>query len=206
MTGIFVIGLAGTIAAGKGVAKEMIEKKYSAASFSLSDAIRDEVRRRGLELNRDNLVMVGNELRRVYGPDILAKRISRKISTSADADGRKIEKKGAERRVIVIDSIRTPAEIEFLRKKYKKNCLTLFIDAPIRTRYRRAVSRSREGEHKLSFREFKRQDEDGLGKNQPAWGNNLAECRRISDFVVINSKSKEQLQDNILQIVGRYLG
>jgi len=188
-----VVGLAGTIAGGKGAVREILEKNYDSASFSLSDAIRDEARKRRLETNRDNLIAIGNELRSKEGPDALAVRISKKVD---------LEKgKG----VMIVDSIRAPGEINFLKGKYKDKCLILFIDAPVEMRYERAVARSREGENKLPFNEFKRQDDEGLGKNQPAWGNNLTECRRIADFVIINKETKEELEGNVQEIVKRYL-
>jgi len=188
-----VVGLAGTIAGGKGAAREILEKNYDSSSFSLSDAIRNEARKRGLETNRDNLIAIGNELRSKEGPDALAVRISKKVDLEKNKE------------VVVVDSIRAPGEINFLRSKYKDRCLILFIDAPVKMRYERAVARAREGEQKLPFKEFKRQDDEGLGKNQPAWGNNLTECRRIADFVIMNKETKEKLEKNVQEIVKRYL-
>ena len=191
---MLIIGLSGTIAGGKGTVKEILEQKYSTISFSLSDAIRDEARKRGMDTNRDNLIAIGNELRSKEGSDALARRISEKVDSSIKKDTE----------IAIVDSIRAPGEIEFLRQKYRDKFLLLFVDAPIKIRYERAVARSREGEHKLSFQEFKRQDDEGLGKNQPAWGNNLTECRRISDFIIINKETREKLEELTIEIIQRY--
>ncbi|MCJ7582348.1 MAG: AAA family ATPase, partial [Candidatus Aminicenantes bacterium] len=57
-----IIGLTGTNGSGKGAAAEyFISKGY--AFFSLSDVIREELKKDGCEPTRDNLIRKGNELR-----------------------------------------------------------------------------------------------------------------------------------------------
>ena len=57
-----VIGLVGPIASGKGIVVEILKQKgYSA--YSLSDVLKTEVQKRGLEVSRNNCHMISNELR-----------------------------------------------------------------------------------------------------------------------------------------------
>src|SRR5215468_935904 len=94
-----LIGLTGRNASGKGeVAAYLVKKSFY--YYSLSDVIREEIRRRGQPLTRENMIETGNELRYHFGPGILAKRILEKI----EAD-----------KHYVIDSIRNPSEVETLR-------------------------------------------------------------------------------------------
>ncbi len=57
-----IIGLVGRNAAGKGEAANYLKSK-GFVYYSLSDAIREEAAKRGLEHSRDNLINLGNELR-----------------------------------------------------------------------------------------------------------------------------------------------
>jgi len=62
-----VVGLTGPNAAGKGeVARYLVSRGL--AYHSLSDIIRDESARRGLPATRENLIEIGNDLRRAGGP------------------------------------------------------------------------------------------------------------------------------------------
>src|SRR6266705_175956 len=95
-----LIGLTGRNASGKGEVAKYLEKK-SFYFHSLSDVIRDEVRRRNQALTRESLIQTGNELRERHGPAVLAERVLEKI----EAD-----------KHYVIDSIRNPKEVEALRR------------------------------------------------------------------------------------------
>ena len=92
-----LIGLTGTNGAGKGVAAEFF-KSRGYVHLSLSDAIRDELRREDVPETRDALIAKGNELRRTFGPGVLARRTLAGIAGPT-----------------VIDSIRNSAEVAALR-------------------------------------------------------------------------------------------
>src|SRR5687768_8058136 len=91
-----IIGLTGKNAAGKGeVAKFLQERGFSFAS--LSDMLREELKRRRLSVTRDHLTRIGNELREKHGPAVLAERMLLTLNDS---------------RNYVIDSFRNPGEVE----------------------------------------------------------------------------------------------
>ena len=96
-----VIGLVGPTSSGKGTVAQMFrERGYE--YYSLSDMIREEAVRRGLDLKVTRILQdLGDELRQKFGEAVLAERTVRKINMS---EGRKI----------VIDSIRHPAEARFI--------------------------------------------------------------------------------------------
>ena len=62
-----IIGLTGKNAAGKGEVAKFLETR-GFHYFSLSDVLREELKRRRLAPTRDHLTRVGNELREHYGP------------------------------------------------------------------------------------------------------------------------------------------
>ena len=117
-----LIGLTGRNAAGKGEVARYLQRK-SFYYYSLSDAIREEIRARSEEPTRERLIIVGNELRQRYGSNILAERILAKIEDDKH---------------YVIDSIRNPAEVEAFRAA--KHFKLIRIEAPAETRFRRILT------------------------------------------------------------------
>ena len=70
-----IIGLCGKNASGKGeAANYLITKRF--VYYSLSDIIREEATKRGLQHSRENMITLGNELREKSGPSCLAKLIN----------------------------------------------------------------------------------------------------------------------------------
>ena len=174
-----IIGLTGTNAAGKtSVVKYFVARGFK--YYSLSDAIRKELTERGQEHSRDNLRRVGNELRRLFGAAILAKRIRRQISSPN----------------VVIDSIRNVSEVKELRKL--KHFVLLAIDAPIEIRFERASARGRI-ENAPTIEKFIELEE--LEKSIDKTAQNIDQCMKLADYFVYNDGTKEDLIKKIEKIV-----
>ena len=95
-----IIGTTGELCSGKGVfADYLVQRGFK--YFSLSDFLREELVRQGKEITRDNLVWLGNKLRKEKGPGYLAKKAVERITPNFN---------------YVVDSIRNPAEVKELRK------------------------------------------------------------------------------------------
>ena len=174
-----IIGITGCNGSGKGEVAEYL-KKLGYQYLSLSDIIREETAKKGLELNRDNLIQMGNEIRQKYGASELAKRTISKIT------GKRC----------VIDSIRNLAEIQELRKQ--PNFLLIGVDAPVELRYNRIVARGKETD-KVSFEDFQRQEE--LENFKSSTGQQLKECMKVVDKIIINDGSMEKLHDWVDRII-----
>ncbi|UCE42551.1 MAG: AAA family ATPase [Candidatus Aminicenantes bacterium] len=169
-----IIGLTGTNGAGKGeVASFFVEKGY--AYFSLSDVIREELQKENQEITRDNLIRMGNFMRRQFSPDILARRLAKKIQGKT-----------------VIDSIRNPKEVEFFRNQ--KNFMLLAIDAPVELRFKRVKRRGRM-ESVSNLQEFlaKEAEEMGTEKNNQQ----LLICMDMADHTIINGGTLEDLRNKL---------
>src|SRR4030095_8242089 len=130
-----LIGLTGRNAAGKGEVARYLQRK-SFYYYSLSDVIRDEIRKRGDKPTRERLIIVGNELRQRYGSSVLAERILAKIEDDKH---------------YIIDSIRNPAEVSAFRAA--KHFKLIRIEAPPEIRFQRIVSRHRKSDPR-TFEEF----------------------------------------------------
>ena len=180
-----LIGLTGRNAAGKGEVAKYLQTK-SFYYYSLSDAIREELRTRKLAVSRETLIQVGNELRQRFGPSVLADRIVE--LTQPDLN-------------YVIDSIRNPAEVAALRKACKDFKL-IRIDAPVQARFERTVARRRENDPD-TFEAFVALDaREATGD---ATSQNLGEVERLADEVLVNDASLDELQPKIDLLVGKLL-
>ena len=169
-----LIGLTGTNSAGKGeVAACLMKKGY--AYVSLSDEIRDELRRKGMEITRDGLIATGNALRRRYGADVLARRAMKKVKGPT-----------------VIDSIRNIREIDFLRRR--KGFVLVAVDAPVELRYQRAVKRGRL-ESASSLAEFAAKEKEEMAGGTS--GQQLGRCLEMADVTIVNSGSLAALHRRI---------
>jgi dephospho-CoA kinase len=158
-----LIGLTGTNGAGKGeLAAYLMNKGY--AYVSLSDEIRDELRRKGKEITRNNLIATGNALRRRHGADILARRVMKKVKGPT-----------------VIDSIRNVREVAFLRRR--RGFFLVAVVAPVELRYERVSKRGRP-ESASSLEEFAAKEKEEMAGG--ASGQQLARCLEMADVTIRN--------------------
>lgn len=170
-----IIGITGTIGAGKGTVVEYLKTKgfqhYSARSLLLA-----ELAKRGLENDRNAMRPLANELRQKYGPAYIAETLFQEAEM-AGGDA-------------VIESLRTIGEVEAL-KKLSSLFVLLAVDAEPKIRYERILKRGSETDS-VSFEEFIEQELlESEGKD--AWAQNLPACIDAADIVITNNGSLEDL-------------
>ena len=175
-----IVGLTGRNASGKGEAADYLKTK-GFAYFSLSDELREEAKERDIETTRESMIRLGNQLREEFGANYLARKINEKI----DSKGK-----------FVVDSIRNPEEIRELRKN--KNFILVGVDAPVEVRFERAVERGRAGDAKTQ-EEFKELEQRENLKNKT--GQQLDECLKAADKVIVNDSSLEELHKKIDKLI-----
>lgn len=174
-----LIGLTGTNGAGKGEAAAYFGTK-GYAYFSLSDVIREELERRGQPPSRDNLIRTGNELRKEFGADVLARRTIEKIGRGAKA---------------VIDSVRNLSEVAYLRRQ--AGFVLLAVDAPVEVRFARAAARGRD-ESAADLEAFrKKEDQERRGG---ASGQQLEACLAAADRLVVNDGTLEEFRRKLEEV------
>jgi len=171
-----IIGLTGANASGKGEAASYLKSK-SFEYYSLSDILREEADVRRIEPSRENLIKLGNELREKNGPSVLADAVVKKIKNKNN---------------YVIDSIRNPFEIKVLRKL--KGFILVGVDAPLKIRFKRAISRNRPGDSETleEFVEKERRENIANSTNQQ-----LENCLRLADVLIINNSSLKDFHKKI---------
>jgi dCMP deaminase len=168
-----IIGLTGKNGSGKTAVSEYLQSR-GFEYHSLSDEIRDEIRRRGREITRDVLIEVGNELRDKFGPGVLAERILRRLDDSHNC---------------VIDSIRNPNEVEVLRSR--GDFTLLAVEADVTVRFERSRRRGRESAPQ-TLQQFIADEARELDSDNPA-NQQLNATRQMADLTVLNNGTLEEL-------------
>tara|TARA_Y100000588_G_scaffold357789_1_gene415359 strand:- start:2736 stop:3275 length:540 start_codon:yes stop_codon:yes gene_type:complete len=174
-----LIGLTGRNASGKSTLVGWFSER-GLRSVSCSDSIRAWLSDQGVEPTRDALIEGGRELRRRGGGGVLAEMLL-DILDGDDA---------------VVDSIRTPAEVEALRSR--GDFVLIEVRADEGARWGRMVDRGRSGDptEKSSFlaqeaAEAKAEDEAGQALDATA---------RMADVSVLNDGTLEDLETKLEEI------
>ncbi len=180
-----IIGLTGRNASGKTEVAQYLRSR-GFEYHSLSDEIRDEIRRRGRDITREVLIEIGNELRSRYGAGVLAERILQRL--------------GQERNYVV-DSIRNPTEVEVLRRR--TDFTLLAVQAEPQVRFERSRLRGREGAAQ-TFDQFLAEEARELNSDDPATQQLIA-TQSLADIVVKNDGSIEDLRRQLDQTLPRLM-
>jgi dephospho-CoA kinase len=169
-----IIGITGTLGAGKGTIGEYLTTKHGFHYFSARDVWNEEIARRGLVSNRDTMTEVANDLRATYGSHYFAQgALERAQALGGNA---------------VFESIRTIGEAEYLQSH---GALLWAVDADIEKRYERIVARASETD-KVTFEKFKADEEREMTSTDINKQNLLA-VRNMADRVFQNNGTQEEL-------------
>lgn len=145
---VVIIGITGTLGAGKGTLSDILVRKHKFKHYSVRDFIIKEIQRRcdlgeNLEINRDSMVFVANDLRTKNSPSYIIDCIYKEAIKSGEN--------------CIIESIRTPGEVESLRNLSSSpnniNFHLFAIDADPKIRYNRITLRQSETD-KITFDTF----------------------------------------------------
>ena len=178
-----IIGVTGTYASGKDtVAKIIIKSGFSHISFS--DILREELNREEKKITRDDLITGGNKLREKYGSDILAKRALDKIKCEN----------------YIMTSIRTPAEVELLKRK--KDFILINVTAPSNIRLKRIINRNREKDPK-TLEELKTKEARENTNNPNA--QQLNKVAEMATKTIVNDSNLEELDKKVKELLADLL-
>jgi len=185
------LAIVSTIGAGKTTASKYFSKK-GLIYYRLSIAIYEEIEKRGLDYrNRVLLQDVGDEMRAKRGPGYLTEIAVEKF------------KKHPEKKY-VIDSIRNHFELITLRKEYKDDLLIIAIDAPIKVRYKRIISRLEYNDKDYSFKEFQKINKRDLGVGNKKNEQNNQKCLDMAEEEIFNDKSLKEFYKILDSIYKKY--
>ena len=176
-----IIGITGTLGAGKGTIVEYLLKEKGFLHFSVRGYLIEEIKKLGLPVNRDSMTTVANDLRAKNSPAFIIEELY-KEATKAGMNS-------------IIESIRTPGEIDFLKKQ--GNFILLAVDAVPKIRFERIKLRASETD-KIDFETFVANEKREMTSSNPN-KQNLGKCIEMADIVLNNNGSISQLIDQLNQ-------
>lgn len=179
-----ILGVSGRYASGKGeVMAYFAERGFE--GFSLSDVLRDELRRQGLEESRERMIALGRKIREEEGEAALARRALERCPPGRD---------------YAIDSIRHPAEVEALAAGPQAFHL-LWVDADAEVRFARLRERGRSGDP-TTFEQF-RELESREWQSEASGGQQLRAVWDRSDIQLRNDGSVAELRAELEALLER---
>lgn len=180
---MLVLGLTGTIGAGKDVVSDYIVKEHGFNAFSCGDVIRTIADEEGLEPTRENLQMLGKEHRKKEGEGFLGKKAA-EIANRKDSDR------------LVVNGIRNPEEVQALREELGEDFVLIYIHADEETRFERLKERARTGDPK-TLEAFKEQDRKEKEKFR------MEETFDMADEYIGNEGSLQELYNKVDETVSK---
>ena len=173
-----IIGITGTIGAGKGTVAAYVVRNHGFNYFSARDVWNEEIARRGLPSNRDTMTSVANDMRARYGSHYF----SELALAHANALGGHS----------VFESIRTVGEAQYLKSH---GAFLWAVDADVHRRYERIVLRKSETDN-ISFEKFVADEEREMASTDQR-RQNLAAVRRMADTILTNDGTPEELYQQV---------
>jgi len=175
-----LIGTTGMPGAGKDTIRKFIQK-LGFQVIVMGDEVRLEAKRRGLDINPENLGKIMLEIRREEGPAAIAKRCIQKIR-SIDSS------------FILIDGIRSLHEVEEFRRIFP-DFKVLAVHASPKTRFKRLLRRGREDDPK-SWEDFMKRDMRELSVG-------LGDVIATADYMLVNEGTKRELEEKLMRLLKR---
>lgn len=179
-----IIGITGTLGAGKGTIVDYLKKEKGFLHFSARGFIVEEIKRRGLDVNRDTMTEVANDLRAHNSPSYIIDELYKKALTTG--------------KNCVIESIRTLGEITSL--KQKGHFYLFAVDADSKIRFDRIKARKSSTDN-VDYNTFIANEKREMTSTDPN-KQNLLKCIENADFVFNNNGNLNALNYQVNQILG----
>jgi cytidylate kinase len=178
MSDIKIIGISGTNGSGKDAMGHVLALKHNFLFVSVTDLLREEAKRRGISVDRENLRLISAEWRRKYGYGVLVDQAYNQY--------KQLEDKYAG---LAIASLRNPHEAD---RVHQLGGIVVWVDANVKTRYERIQrnfnERGRADEDAKTFDQFVIEEE--MEMHTPPGGDdanlNMGAVKTRADMVINN--------------------
>jgi len=180
---MIIIGITGTIGAGKGTIVSYLVNTKGFRHYSVRVFLIKEIEKRDMPVNRDSMVVVANELRGKHSPAYIVEQLYNEAVRSGEN--------------CIIESIRTPGEVNALRAK--GNFYLLAVDANPESRYQRIKGRNSETDQ-IDFNTFLENEKREMSSTDPAH-QNIHKCIEMADFTLTNNQTIDGLHVQVNAIL-----
>ena len=174
-----IFGITGTDGAGKGAAVKYLVEKKGFTHYSSRALITEKIIEKGYTVNRENMRLVANELRKEHGNDVIVQLSLQKARADNVSN-------------FIIESIRVSAEVQAL---HQAGGLLLAIDANQNARFRRITGRKSESDN-VTFAEFIAHEKLEMNDPDPN-GMQKAKVMAAADYTIMNDSSLKELGKQI---------
>lgn len=189
---LWVIGIAGTNGSGKDTVGHMLADHHNYLFISVTELLRKEVERRGLEITRENLRSISSEWRRELGLGVLVDKAVAEYETVRD------QYVG-----VAIASLRNPGEAD---RVHALGGTMVWIDADQHVRYERiqknAASRGRAGEDNKTFEEFQAEEAAEMQSSGDETTLNMGAVKERCDIFPHNDADLNTFRTNVETALG----
>jgi dephospho-CoA kinase len=175
-----VVGLVGMPGAGKSVVVESAQEKgYDV--IVMGDVVREETRKRGMELNPKNIGVVMLDLRNTSGAGVIAEKC---IPTIQAKEGKRI----------IVDGLRSLDEAAVFKAHFPSFAL-IAVHASPETRFSR-LYRRRRSDDPDGWEVFRERDTRELSVGL---GNAVA----MAEYMIINENNKKEVKAKVAEVLAR---
>lgn len=178
-----IIGITGTIGAGKDTLMELLKNEYGFKHFSVREYLTEKLIEDGEDVTRTNMTNLANRLREENHPAFLVEELF-KIAQKAGGHA-------------VIESIRTPGEIEYL--KDNADFKLFAVDADPNLRYERVRDRMSVTD-RIDFNTFIAEEQREMSNLDPHM-QNIAACIRVADSKFRNNASIDMMYKKVRKVI-----
>jgi dephospho-CoA kinase len=175
-----VVGLAGMPGSGKSVVVETAMEQGFAVVV-MGDVVRNETRKRGLELNPQNIGRVMLELRATGGASVIADKC---VLAIEEAPGGKV----------IVDGLRSLSEADVFRARFPRFSLAAVHSSP-ETRFSR-LFRRRRSDDPDGWEVFRERD---LRELSVGLGGAIA----MAEYLIVNENSRDDVKAEVKAVLGR---
>jgi dephospho-CoA kinase len=147
-----------------------VARAMDLATLKMGDLVRDETRRRGLQLTNANVGRIASEERDKHGPGVWAQRALPKLTETR----------------MLVDGCRSDSEVSVFRHNFG-DLFVLGIFASPETRHHRLVSRQRSDD--VDLQDFYDRD-----RRELKWG--IGNAFALADGMLVNEGSLEEFRRN----------
>ncbi len=169
------IGIVGMPGSGKSIVSDSA-KKLGIPVLVMGDAVREETRRRGLELTPENVLRTAEDLRKRFGRKAVALLVIDKIRRE------RLNRK----KIIVVEGLRSPEEKDTFDSFFEK-FFVIAVHASPKTRYSRILGRGRQDDAR-SIEMLRERDLKEL-----SFG--IGELLAMADYHLVNeNKTREEFE------------